>query len=174
MLTARMLLILGSAMRAKKAPLPAPLYVYCTKMFSHYRPADATWRLQYPISPHRIYAERNDPVDDANPPLIQCRIALVLGLQVHESPQGLRRRSQNAATEMEPRQSIYAGLYAVHIRFRSALLSLVLTSAKSASDAILASSDHDICTVAARRFRCSTSPGRHLFEHGGIPAHLAA
>ena len=31
MLTARKLLILGSATRAKKAPLPDPLYVYCTK-----------------------------------------------------------------------------------------------------------------------------------------------
>ena len=30
MLTARKLLILGSATRAKKAPLPDPLYVYCT------------------------------------------------------------------------------------------------------------------------------------------------
>ena len=33
MLTARKLLILGSATRAKKAPLPDPLYVYCTKIF---------------------------------------------------------------------------------------------------------------------------------------------
>jgi hypothetical protein len=32
MLTARKLLIPGSATRAKKAPLPDPLYVYCTKM----------------------------------------------------------------------------------------------------------------------------------------------
>jgi hypothetical protein len=30
-LTARKLLILGSATMAKKAPLPDPLYVYCTK-----------------------------------------------------------------------------------------------------------------------------------------------
>jgi hypothetical protein len=42
MLTARKLLILGSATRAKKAPLPGPLYVYCTKMFSLWVPADAT------------------------------------------------------------------------------------------------------------------------------------
>jgi hypothetical protein len=34
MLTTRKLLILGSATRAKKAPLPDPLYVYCTKMLS--------------------------------------------------------------------------------------------------------------------------------------------
>jgi len=34
-LTARKLLILGSATRAKKAPLPNPLYVYCTRTFSH-------------------------------------------------------------------------------------------------------------------------------------------
>ena len=33
MLTARKLLILGSDTRAKKAPLPDPLYVYCTKIF---------------------------------------------------------------------------------------------------------------------------------------------
>jgi len=32
-LTARKLLILGSATTAKKAPLPDPLYVYCTKIF---------------------------------------------------------------------------------------------------------------------------------------------
>jgi hypothetical protein len=31
-LTTRKLLILGSATTAKKAPLPDPLYVYCTKM----------------------------------------------------------------------------------------------------------------------------------------------
>ena len=29
----RNLLILGSATTAKKAPLPDPLYVYCTKIF---------------------------------------------------------------------------------------------------------------------------------------------
>jgi len=34
MLTARKLLILGSATRAKTAPLADPLYVYCTKIFS--------------------------------------------------------------------------------------------------------------------------------------------
>jgi hypothetical protein len=32
-LTARKLLILGTATTAKKAPLPDPLYVYCTKIF---------------------------------------------------------------------------------------------------------------------------------------------
>ena len=32
MLTARKLLIPGTATTAKKAPLPDPLYVYCTKM----------------------------------------------------------------------------------------------------------------------------------------------
>ena len=31
-LTARKLLILGNSTRARKAPLPNPLYVYCTKM----------------------------------------------------------------------------------------------------------------------------------------------
>jgi hypothetical protein len=34
MLRARKLLIPGSARGAKKAPLPIPLYVYCTKIFS--------------------------------------------------------------------------------------------------------------------------------------------
>ena len=34
-LITRNLLILGTATRAKKAPLPDPLYVYCTKIFSH-------------------------------------------------------------------------------------------------------------------------------------------
>jgi hypothetical protein len=33
-LTTRKLLILGTARTAKKAPLPNPLYVYCTKMLS--------------------------------------------------------------------------------------------------------------------------------------------
>ena len=32
-LTTRKLLILGTATKAKKAPLPNPLYVYCTKIF---------------------------------------------------------------------------------------------------------------------------------------------
>jgi hypothetical protein len=33
-LITRILLILGTATTAKKAPLPDPLYVYCTKMLS--------------------------------------------------------------------------------------------------------------------------------------------
>jgi hypothetical protein len=33
-LTARKLLILGTATTAEKAPLPDPLYVYCTKILS--------------------------------------------------------------------------------------------------------------------------------------------
>ena len=39
-LITRNLLILGSATTAKKAPLPSPLYVYCTKMLSLWSPAD--------------------------------------------------------------------------------------------------------------------------------------
>ena len=35
-LTTRKLLIPGTATTAKKAPLPDPLYVYCTKIFSHF------------------------------------------------------------------------------------------------------------------------------------------
>ena len=35
-LIARNLLILGTATTAKKAPLPDPLYVYCTKMLFHF------------------------------------------------------------------------------------------------------------------------------------------
>lgn len=35
-LTARKLLILRMARGAKKAPLPIPLYVYCTKIFSRF------------------------------------------------------------------------------------------------------------------------------------------
>jgi len=35
-LRTRKLLILGSATTAKKAPLPDPLYVYCTKMLFHF------------------------------------------------------------------------------------------------------------------------------------------
>jgi hypothetical protein len=37
-LTARKLLILRMARGAKKAPLPIPLYVYCTKIFSRFDP----------------------------------------------------------------------------------------------------------------------------------------
>jgi hypothetical protein len=34
------LLIPGSATTAKRAPLPDPLYVYCTKMLTLWSPAD--------------------------------------------------------------------------------------------------------------------------------------
>ena len=44
MLTARKLLIPGSATRAKTAPLPDPLYVYCTKN---------TFRYGDPLTPYR-------------------------------------------------------------------------------------------------------------------------
>ena len=39
-LITRNLLILGTATRAKKAPLPDPLYVYCTKMLFRWSPAN--------------------------------------------------------------------------------------------------------------------------------------
>jgi hypothetical protein len=42
MLITRNLLILGTATKAKKAPLPDPLYVYCTKMLSLWSPTDTT------------------------------------------------------------------------------------------------------------------------------------
>jgi hypothetical protein len=42
MLTTRKLLILGTATTAKTAPLPNPLYVYCTKMLSLLSRADTT------------------------------------------------------------------------------------------------------------------------------------
>jgi hypothetical protein len=41
-LTARKLLILGSATTAKKASLPDPLYVYCTKILSLRSPLETT------------------------------------------------------------------------------------------------------------------------------------
>jgi len=40
-LITRKLLIPGTATPAKKAPLPDPLYVYCTKMLSLWSPTDA-------------------------------------------------------------------------------------------------------------------------------------
>ena len=49
MLTARKLLILGSATSAKKAPLPDPLYVCCTKILSLWSPANTTQCAHYPI-----------------------------------------------------------------------------------------------------------------------------
>ena len=49
MLTARKLLILGTATTAKKARLPDPLYVYCTKMLLLWSSADTTHWPQHPI-----------------------------------------------------------------------------------------------------------------------------
>src|SRR6202167_4953259 len=40
-LTTRKLVILGTATTAKKAPLPDPLYVYCTKMRSLWSPLNS-------------------------------------------------------------------------------------------------------------------------------------
>jgi hypothetical protein len=48
-LITRNLLILGTATTAKKAPLPDPLYVYCTKMLPFWSSADSTQWPQYPI-----------------------------------------------------------------------------------------------------------------------------
>jgi hypothetical protein len=54
-LTPRKLLIPGNATPAKKAPLPDPFYVYCTKMLSLQSPANSTQWSQYDInSPVRI------------------------------------------------------------------------------------------------------------------------
>jgi len=60
MLTAGKLLILGTATTAKKAPLPDPLYVYCTKMLSlSGSSAETTHWPQYHIdSPGWIDKER--------------------------------------------------------------------------------------------------------------------
>jgi hypothetical protein len=58
-LTTRKLLILGTARTAKKASLPNPLYVYCTKMLLALKFPDTTWRPQYPIhSPRWIEKKR--------------------------------------------------------------------------------------------------------------------
>ena len=46
-LTARKLLIPGTATTAKKAPLPNPLYVYCTKMLFALESSGRTYRQQY-------------------------------------------------------------------------------------------------------------------------------
>jgi hypothetical protein len=46
-LTPRKLLILGTVTTAKKAPLPDPLYVYCTKMLFASESTDTTSRPQY-------------------------------------------------------------------------------------------------------------------------------
>ena len=48
-LIARKLLIPGSARRAKKAPLPDPLYAYCTKMLFALESNKCHWRPQYRI-----------------------------------------------------------------------------------------------------------------------------
>jgi hypothetical protein len=47
-LRTRKLLIPGTATRAKKAPLPGPLYVYCTKMTPPWSPADPHSALSIP------------------------------------------------------------------------------------------------------------------------------
>jgi hypothetical protein len=59
MLTARKLLILGSATRAKKVPLPDPLYVYCTRIFSRSRCADSRSLGLTLGSPGRVCLRRN-------------------------------------------------------------------------------------------------------------------
>ena len=48
-LITRKLLIPGTATTAKKAPLPDPLYVYCTKMRFALESHGHTLRPQYPI-----------------------------------------------------------------------------------------------------------------------------
>ena len=55
-LTTRKLLIRGTATTAKKAPLPNPLYVYCTKMLFALESKGDTKRPQYPV-------ERRELVD---------------------------------------------------------------------------------------------------------------
>jgi hypothetical protein len=47
-LTARNLLILGTATTAKNAPLPDPLYVYCTTIFSHCDQVQRSSQAEYP------------------------------------------------------------------------------------------------------------------------------
>ena len=47
-LTARKLLILGTGTRAKKARLPDPLYVYCTKIISVWSRTDTKQPPQCP------------------------------------------------------------------------------------------------------------------------------
>ena len=53
-LTARKLLILGTSRTAKKAPLPAPLYVYCTKMLL------APESSRYHMATHSYFLARRD------------------------------------------------------------------------------------------------------------------
>ena len=48
LLTARKLLILRMARGAKKAPLPIPLYVYCTKILPRFRLQLADHRASIP------------------------------------------------------------------------------------------------------------------------------
>jgi hypothetical protein len=66
-LRTRRLLILGTATRAKKAPLPDPLYVYCTKILSLWSSADTTHWPQYPIDSSG-WIEKNKPL----PPIPQA------------------------------------------------------------------------------------------------------
>jgi hypothetical protein len=54
-LTTRKLLILGTATTAKKAPLPDPLYVYCTKILSSWSSGEPQlWRQYHLDSPRWI------------------------------------------------------------------------------------------------------------------------
>ncbi len=78
MLTARKLLISGSATRAKKASLPDPLYVYCTKMFSLWNPADAH-------SDHRIAWIRRAGIEK-NTQLPMVRTPITSGQTASSSP----------------------------------------------------------------------------------------
>ena len=64
-LTARKLLILRMARGAKKAPLPIPLYVYCTKNPFEFLPATHSSQAEYPtfvLRVRRQFAPSNDPL----------------------------------------------------------------------------------------------------------------
>ena len=63
-LTARKLLIPGSATRAKKASLPDPLYVYCTKML---------FALEFQQTPHGGHCIRFSGMDRKTPGFPRCR-----------------------------------------------------------------------------------------------------
>jgi hypothetical protein len=88
MLTARKLLIPGSATTAKKASLPNPLYVYCTKMLLALSPADPQSDHSIPqILPCRI--EKNtqlSPISQSHRLKLCCTTARALhGMSVLES-----------------------------------------------------------------------------------------
>ncbi len=103
-LTARKLLILGTATTAKKTPLPNPLYVYCMKMVLASEPLAVCQRAQYPTNAeqmHRIHSICWPLTDEfvyaCSMAVDFARLLSRISAVVNSSPQTLQRHPGEAA-----------------------------------------------------------------------------